>query len=198
MKFLTFSDLHEDFDQLKLLLKRAKEDDIDFVIVAGDFTNFERSLRAVLKRLNDLGKTVYVIPGNHEEDGDYETVIKDYPNCINIDRQAVELGEYVIMAYGGDGFSTTDTNFRQISRKWYGNYKNKKTILVTHGPPFGTLLDKLKSKHVGNKDYRKFIERIKPKLAISGHIHETMGEIDTVGDTKCINPCWEGMIIELS
>ena len=47
MKFLVFSDVHEDMKQINKLEKRAKEEDIEFIIVAGDFTTFNRSLRGV-------------------------------------------------------------------------------------------------------------------------------------------------------
>lgn len=197
MKFLVFSDVHEDNKQLAKLQKRAKEDDIDFVVVAGDFTNFNRSLKAVCKELNSWGKTVYVIPGNHEEGDDYVSVISQFENLVDFHKSYVEVGDYIFLGYGGDGFSKQDSEFRKIARNWYGKYKSKKVVLVTHGPAFNTKLDVLQVGHVGNIDYRKFIERIKPRLCISGHIHETMGAVDQIGNTKLINPCWDGMVIEL-
>lgn len=48
-------------------------------------------------------------------------------------------------------------------------------ILITHGPPFG-ILDKTKrGELVGCKDILPFIEKIKPKLHVFGHIHEEYG-----------------------
>ena len=116
---------------------------------------------------------------------------------VDLHKSAVERDNYVFLGFGGDGFSRQDPEFRKIARKWYGNFKNKKVVLITHGPAYKSKLDKLGKRHIGNIDYRKFIERIKPKLAISGHLHETIGEIDKIGNTKLINPCWDGMVIEL-
>ncbi len=197
MKFLVFSDVHEDKSQLAKLEKRAKQTDIDFVIVAGDFTTFNRSLTQLFKQFNSWDKPVYVIPGNHEEGEEYSITIQRYNNLVNLHKSQVEINDYVLLGYGGDGFSQQDPEFRKIARSWYGKYKNKKVVLITHGPAYKTKLDKLSMGHVGNIDYRKFIDRIKPKLAISGHIHETIGAIDNIGETKVINPCWDGMIIEL-
>ncbi|MBT4446244.1 hypothetical protein HOA92_03550 [archaeon] len=197
MKFLVFSDVHEDMKQINKLEKRAKEEDIEFIIVAGDFTTFNRSLRVVFKKFNSWGKPVYVIPGNHEEGEEYDNTIKEYSNLVDLHKSAVERDNYVFLGFGGDGFSRQDPEFRKIARKWYGNFKNKKVVLITHGPAYKSKLDKLGKRHIGNIDYRKFIERIKPKLAISGHLHETIGEIDKIGNTKLINPCWDGMVIEL-
>lgn len=199
MKFLAFSDIHENFDLLKKLIARSKKDDIDFVIVAGDFTEFERNMRSIFKYLQTIGKPVYVIPGNHEEGDAYKEMIKEYPGCINVDRSALELDEYVLLSYGGDGFSLEDPEFRNLSREWYGKYKEKKVILLLHGPPARTKLDYLEhlKRHVGNRDYRKFIERMQPKLVICGHLHETAGMIDEIGTSKIVSPQWEGMVIEM-
>ena len=90
-----------------------------------------------------------------------------------------------------------DPEFRKMAREWYGKYNGEKIILITHQSPVETTLDLLEDRHVGNIDYRKFVERIKPKLALSGHLHETAGEMDTIGKTKLVHPGWDGMIIEL-
>ncbi len=199
MKFLVFSDTHDDFDILKKLVKRSKEKDIECVLVAGDFTDFERNMRKVFKALQTIGKPVYVIPGNHEEGDIYKEVIKEYPNCINVDRSAIDLNSHVLLSYGGDGFAMEDPEFRAIAREWYGKYKDKKVVLMLHGPPFATKLDYLDhlKRHVGNKDYRKFIERMQPRLVICGHLHETAGLTDEIGTSKIVSPQWEGAVIEL-
>ena len=54
MKFLTFVDLHDDKKFLKELVDRAKKDDIDFIVCAGDFTQFGRGLSSVLKQFNKM------------------------------------------------------------------------------------------------------------------------------------------------
>ncbi len=198
MKFLSFTDLHEDKAQLRQLVNRVKQDDIDFVICCGDISNFGSGLTNVLEAFDKIGKNFYVIPGNHEENLEWAKIVAKYPNCVDLHLQAIEFEEYVLLGYGGGGFAQEDKEFRKVARRWYGKYKGKKTILVTHGPPFGTKLDLLENRHVGNIDYRKFIQRIKPKLAISGHLHETVGEIDEINETKLINPGWEGMMVELN
>ena len=148
--------------------------------------------------MNSLGKKVYVVPGNHEEGAEFDSVVAEFPQVINLDRQAKVVGDYVFLGYGGGGFTLQDAEFRKIAREWYGKYKGKKIMLVTHQPPFGTKLDWVGNRHVGNKDYTAFILRIKPKLALSGHLHETVGLVDAVGETKIANPGWEGMVIELN
>ncbi len=197
MKFLVFTDLHEDKNGLKALVERASQEDIDFVVCAGDISTFGRGLRTVLQAFNDLGKKFFVVPGNHEDGEGFDEIVKSFSSCVNIHMTAATINGYVFLGYGGGGFAMEDLRFRKIAREWYGKCKDKKTVLLTHQPPFGTKLDLLGERHVGNHDYRDFILRMKPRLAISGHLHETVGEIDLLGETKLINPGWDGMIIEL-
>jgi Icc-related predicted phosphoesterase len=56
------------------------------------------------------------------------------------------------------------------------------------------LIDNIGGEHAGNKTVRKVIERIKPILAISGHLHECAG-IDKIGKTVVINPGHNGRVI---
>jgi len=198
MKFLTFVDLHEDKKGLQELVKRASKPDIDFVICAGDISTFGRGIRIVFRQFNDLGKKMYVIPGNHEErEGLLDAAVQGFPNVVNFHQGMFTIDGYIFLGYGGGGFTMEDSSFRKIARQWYGEYNGEKIILVTHGPPFQTKLDLLHNQHVGNKDYRAFIERISPRVAISGHLHETAGAMDKIGATKLVNPGWEGMVIEL-
>lgn len=197
MKFLAFTDLHEDKEVLNELVKRAARDDIDFVVCCGDISTFGNGLQYNLKKLNSIGKKVYVVPGNHEEGEGFAEIVGQYSNLINLDRNSKVVGDYVFLGYGGGGFALQDATFRKIAREWYGKYNGRKIILITHQPPYGTKLDWLGSRHVGNKDFTNFMSRVKPKLALSGHLHETVGIVDAVGETKIANPGWEGMVIEL-
>src|SRR3989344_909357 len=198
MKFLAFVDLHENLKYLDQLVLRASQPDIDFIVCAGDLTVFGRNLRYFLKKFNDLGKWFYFIPGNHENDEMLNAVLRDYSNCINLNGKSLKKQNYIFLGDGASGFTLEDPVFRKISRDWYGSYQDNKTILITPGLPFGTKLDLLEKKQVGNMDIRRFIERIKPKIVICGHIHEAAGIVDNIGETKVINPGWEGMVIELN
>lgn len=198
MKFLAFTDIHEDKTALQNLMDRAKQPDIDFLVCCGDISTFKRGLQTVLKTFNSLGKKIYVVHGNHEEPEEgFAKIVSEYNHWINLHMKVAKVGEYYLLGYGGDGFSREDQRFRKVAREWYGRYKEHKTIFIHHMPPFGTKLDKLEQGHVGNRDYTKFIKRMKPRLAISGHLHETFNLIDNIDGTKIINPGFKGMVIEV-
>jgi len=198
MKFLVFTDLHENKKGLKELLKRASEKDIDFVVSCGDISTFGRGFEQVLSSFNALQKKFYVVPGNHEDNDDFfETMVSKYPFCVSLHKRAAKVGSYWFLGYGGGGFSLEDKHFRSIAREWYGELNGEKVVLVTHQPPYGFKVDWISDRHVGNKDYRAFIERIKPRLVLCGHLHETVGTIEKFGEMKVVNAGWEGMVIEL-
>src|SRR3989344_2287123 len=197
MKFLAFVDLHADKQQLKSLLDLANNNDVEFIICAGDVSQFGSGLRMVLEKFNAIKKPFYIIPGNHEDDEMMNTIVKDYPYLHNFHQKVFKIQDYVLLGHGEGGFSKEDPNFRKIARDWYGQYNGQKIIFVTHGTPYGTKVDKVGNNYVGNVDYRSFIERVKPKLVICGHIHETAGKEDMIGETKVVNPGWKGMVLEL-
>lgn len=60
-------------------------------------------------------------------------------------------------------------------------------VLITHGPPFQAC-DKSKwgNEDIGSKELRARIEKVKPKLVVTGHIHEAYG-VDYIGDTIVAN-----------
>lgn len=66
-------------------------------------------------------------------------------------------------------------------------------IIVSHQPPYGAgdkvngiFLHDGSDEHVGNKDLRAAIERVKPKIVFCGHIHEGFGEY-MIGETRVLN-----------
>lgn len=197
MKFLAFVDVHTDLAAVKALAARAQKEDIDFVLCAGDLSQFGKSLREALEIFARCKKDFYMVPGNHETAALLAEMEKAFPFFKSLHRKAMHIRQYVFLGYGEGGFGQEDAAFRKLAREWYGTYNGQNLVFVTHGPPFGTKIDFLNQRQVGNVDYRKFIERIKPKVVICGHLHETAGVVDDIGETRVVNPGWDGMVIEL-
>ncbi len=59
-------------------------------------------------------------------------------------------------------------------------------ILVTHGPPRGILDRTYNGEHVGCEWLLKAVQRVRPKLHVFGHIHESYGQ-ETIADITFIN-----------
>ncbi|MBU0530646.1 MAG: YfcE family phosphodiesterase, partial [Nanoarchaeota archaeon] len=60
-------------------------------------------------------------------------------------------------------------------------------ILLLHNPPKDTKLDLVGGKHVGSAAEKELVEKKKPLLVLSAHIHESPG-IDKIGDTTIFYP----------
>jgi Icc-related predicted phosphoesterase len=67
-------------------------------------------------------------------------------------------------------------------------------VLVLHSPPKG-YLDGPRS--LGSEAQLRGIERVKPRVAVCGHIHECGGEKARVGETQLFNLGPAGRLIEL-
>ena len=195
MKLLLFVDTHGDMNAMELI--RAKAGSADAVLCAGDITVWGNNVGEMVKFLDDLGKPVFIVHGNHETKEEMLQACKDMKNVKFVHEQVVSFKDLKIIGFGGGGFSSRSQRFESWSRELLKE-GHEKSILLTHAPPFKTRLDVVwDANHAGNKSFREFIEKARPLLAVSGHIHETWGETDKIGRTIVINPGPEGLIIEI-
>lgn len=56
-------------------------------------------------------------------------------------------------------------------------------VLVTHGPPHGTLDRTWGGQHVGCEELAAAVARVRPRLHVFGHIHESHGRHESGGTT---------------
>lgn len=68
LKFAVMGDIHSDWGNLRKGVQKAKEDQVEFIIIVGDLTTIgEKSeLLEAKKILDESGLKYYVIPGNHD------------------------------------------------------------------------------------------------------------------------------------
>ena len=199
MKILAFADIHGDISAIEHFKKEVKEKKIDVVVCAGDYTFFENYIEHLTEKLSEIPCPVLLVHGNHEFDEVVEVLCKKYNNVHFIHKKAKKMGNYVFIGYGGGGFATIDPEFVKTMKGLAKKInKTDKIVLVTHAPAYNTKLDFMPGYgHVGNKDYRKFIESNNVVLAISGHIHESFGAEDKIGKAKLISPGFKGRILTL-
>ncbi|MBW2981799.1 metallophosphoesterase [Candidatus Woesearchaeota archaeon] len=200
MKILAFVDSHGNTESLKKLIERAKKDDINVVICAGDISVFGDKLNKLVEMVSKIKKPFLVIHGNHESEEEIEKACKPFNNCINIHKAGFSGANFTVLGYGGGGFSKVDKNFEKISKVFKKIIKERaghKIILVTHAPPYNTNVDKIGKNPVGNKSIRNFISEVKPDLVICGHLHENANKKDKIGKTLIINPGYKGKVIEI-
>jgi putative phosphoesterase len=198
MKILAFVDTHGSKDALKRIASTAKKEKVDYLVCAGDVTIFSDSLKQILAKLDEIGKPILMLHGNHEDESELKAACEKTKNIKFMHKQVFETNGYVFMCYGGGGFSLKNKDFEQWSKQAMKTIsEGKKIILVTHGPPYGTKLDLILDQSAGCKSIRQFIKQVQPKLAISGHLHENAGMKDKIDNTKIINPGPWGVVLSV-
>lgn len=194
MKILAFTDIHGVKKFIDIIKEKAKN--VDLLVCAGDITLFEQNIEVVLDLLNDIGKKVLLIPGNHEDALFLETLCEKRKNLLNIHKRIIEINGINFIGHGTGGFSHKNIEFEIWVKQQ--DLRNKKLVFVHHAPPYKTILDRLSMEHYGNKSYKNFIIQHNPLLAISGHFHETFKLKEKLSNgTLVINPGPEGCILEI-
>ena len=183
MNILVLSDIHDDhrvIDRLRMLLAKKK---FNAVFLAGDLSN-AGSLEFV-NELTEPLENVYSVPGNMDKPPVVEFLEK---NGFSVHNKKRKLGKYEVAGFGGSNqigrmpFVHTE---KEIAESLGKQNIGKKTILLTHMPPFGCF-DMVEGENLGSPAIRKVIEERAPFLSVSGHIHEHEGE-QIVGDTIVVS-----------
>ena len=189
MKIFAFGDVHGNMEHKKNIEKSINKYNPDLLICVGDITIFESNIEKEVEFLGSLKKKVLLIPGNHEEDEILFVMSSLYKNIFYLHRNHFRVSDIIFIGYGKGGFSVKDSGFEKYAQDAQHLIKDDdKVVLVTHGPPYGTKLDLLAGEHVGNKSYRKFIDKHNVILGLSGHLHENSGIEDELGKKILANP----------
>ncbi len=167
MKIYCIADIHGSQYRLNIILKNINIHQPDLVVVCGDITQFGPGDVAT-NLLNQIPVETMAITGNI-----------DSPDVkIGIDNSKatkIELKKVVKKDISFVGLSGININeFKAIEEK---KMIDEKTILVTHVPPFNTKDKIFIGLRGGSKDLRELVDKFKPRLVLSGHIHEDPGYI---------------------
>jgi len=194
MKILAFVDLHTSKKALKILKKKALKADV--VVCAGDFSIFGNGQQQMIKAFDSWGKPVLLVHGNHEDIKTTRQLCAKTKHVSFIHAKKISFNGVTFIGWGGGGFSRIDPGLEKFMKRLKIDKKDK-IVFVTHAPPFKTAIDNIYGESAGNKTIRKFIERVKPIVAIAGHLHENMGKIDKIKKSLVINPGSDGRILEI-
>ncbi len=197
-KILAIGDIHGDTGLVKKLAEKAKKEDVDVVILAGDLTFVEQSVKNLIGPFIKAKTQVLLIPGNHESNATMNFLAGMYPNTKNIHGYSIKRGNLGIFgAGGGDIINITPEKeiFRALKQGHEKIKDSKKKIMVTHMHPKGSKAEF--SGFKGSKTVRKAIKEFKPDILISAHIHEAAGIEEKIEGTKVINVSRKAKIFEI-
>jgi Icc-related predicted phosphoesterase len=199
-KILAIGDLHGDENLVKKLAKRAKDENVDLVIIAGDLTFFEQSTKNIIGPFIKENKEVLLIPGNHETMPTIRNLTEIYPRTKHIHGYSVVKNDIGIFGAGYDSkvgpFWLEDEEIFKLLKKGHGKINNmKKKIMVTHTNPAYSISEFSGIK--GSKAVAKAIKEFKPDILISGHVHEAGGLQEKIGKTKVLHVGRKPTIFEI-
>ena len=126
MKILAFTDIHDSFSALKKIEQKIKMKKPDILVCTGDISIFERGLVKIMRKMNQLGKKIVIINGNHEDEDSFAKHSKHFKNLIFIHKNHYVEGNVLFLGFGGGGFSLVDKGFEKFSPKF--------TKLITENP----------------------------------------------------------------
>jgi Icc-related predicted phosphoesterase len=161
------------------------------------------------ERMDGSGVPIYLIPGN-DDPYDIDEILGESGYCENVDHRIVDIAGNLQVIGSGQSNHTPWRTPREVSDDQFNEELTrlaeeardpKRTILLTHCPPYASGLDvaplldenmrpivsagDLLRGPVGSTGVRQAIEDLRPLLGL--HIHESGGEA-RVGETLCLNP----------
>lgn len=200
MKLVVMGDNHNDIENMLFYIERLSSIDFDVIVYAGDFSDVnvpkgftqEDIVKIIIKELKTLKKPIAAVPGNNDTRNTIGVLEREGISVHGIGKVINNVGFY---GFGGaktpfkTSYEPNDQEIENGIRKALDNIKNTEIkVQVTHCPPVNTKLDFIVTGlHVGSHIIRKFIEEIKPVVAVSAHIHESRG-VDYINKTLLINP----------
>lgn len=203
LKLLAFSDLHGDKALLEQLATQAQKENVDVVIIGGDFSprdSLDTAPPYLISSFTKNGKKVFVIHGNHETESTIKFLEELY-GLKTIHGDYATFGDIGIFGAGGANvgpFPSTEEQLFDALKQGFEKVKNaRKKVMVTHVHPAGSTIEKFTNMFPGSIAVRKAIDEFKPDIVICGHVHEAQGIEETIGKTKVVNVAKIGKIIDV-
>jgi uncharacterized protein len=193
---LAFSDIHRDLDQARRIADMAR--DADVVVGAGDFGSFHFGVAKLIDMLVVIETPTVLVPGNNETEGALRDAVGGWRAATLLHGSGVEIDGVSFWGLGG-GIPTTpfpwswDLSEEEAERA-LESCPESLDVMVLHSPPKG-YLDGPRS--IGSEALLHAIERVQPRVAVCGHIHECAGEEASVGATRLYNLGPSGRWIEV-
>ena len=196
MRLLAFSDIHRDLEQARRIADRAPEADV--VVAAGDFGSIHRGVAELIDMLVVVETPTVVIPGNNETEDDLRDACAGWKAATVLHGEGTEIDGVSFWGLGA-GIPTTPWPWsfdltEEEAERALASCPEGVDVMVLHSPPHGYLDG---DRSLGSKAILEAIERVRPRVAVCGHIHECAGQEASIGSTRLFNLGPDGRVIEL-
>ena len=176
MKILATADIHGSQYRLNLLLKNIERYSPDIVVICGDITQYGPGELAK-SFLDQIPVETLAVTGNIDS--------ADVGKAIDESKATkIELKKVIKKGISFVGINSVNPDeFKIFNEK---KLLDENSVLVTHVPPYKTQDKIFMGTHGGSKELREIVDKYKPRLVLSGHIHEDPGFLK-IGNTIVVN-----------
>lgn len=193
MKIIALTDIHGRPQAIHDIAHDLESADV--VLLPGDITMFGRRAEGlqVLEAVREYNPRILAVMGNCDYP-EVEELLVESGICLH--RRHCKIDGVTFVGLGGSlpcpmptlNEWTESEIADHLEASHQGVGPSEPFVLVSHQPPLDTVVDRAGiGKHVGSAAVRHFIERHRPIVCFSGHIHEAQG-IDRLSGTLLINP----------
>jgi len=199
MKILVTGDLHNDFSLVDKIVKKVREEKVDYLFILGDISEFgELKIDLIKKILRYVDpKKVFIVPGNHDSI-DILYLLKEKFGVRIFHKDYIMYSDFALVGLGGGDillFVISENEIEEFLMEISKKVKDKKIILFSHLPP---KYSRTSLNISGSKSMYNFIKYVSPEFVIHAHIHETGGLEEILYRTKVLNVARTAFLLELS
>jgi len=194
MRILAFSDLHHSVRHAAALVGASAE--ADLVIGAGDFCNMRKGLDQAMGLLAGITAPMIIVPGNAESADELRAAAPDRATVLHGEGCDFNGLRLFGLGYGVPvtPFGAWSCDLAETAAEEMLDHCPHADILILHSPPRGVADITSQGQSVGSTAIRAAIERLQPRYAFCGHIHDSWGKSGRIGATRVVNlgptPTW--------
>jgi len=199
MRILVTGDLHNDLALIDKIIKKIKEEKVDYLFILGDISDFGELRIELIKKIVGYidPKKVFIVPGNHDSI-DLLYLLKDKFGIKVFHKDYFIYSDFALIGLGGGDillFVISESEIEEFLKNISRKTKYKRIVLFTHLPPKYTRTSLDIS---GSKAMYNFIKYVSPEFVIHAHIHETGGLEEILYKTRVLNVARTAFLLELS
>jgi Icc-related predicted phosphoesterase len=180
MKILVYSDIHSSEKAVDLLRSDTDRYSPDLLLLLGDITHFGPASFAE-EFISSITVRTLAIPGNCDTP-DVLKLLEE--KGISLHGKIENIGGLGFVGFGGSNITPFDT-ITEFSEDDIFDALDavmvKGAVLVTHVPPRGHVDGTSGGLHVGSTAVARIVEKYRPRLSLSGHVHEARGMVEDGG-----------------
>jgi Icc-related predicted phosphoesterase len=180
------SDLHGSDETLSLLRKAERAISPDLVVASGDLTTYG-SADYLRRFLANFSADILAVPGNCDTD---EMLLMLEDAGVSVHGRRVKKAGLDIFGFGGGLPSSASMPFEVDEEDIVTSLRSVASrggVMVTHTPPKGMNDSDRSGRHLGSEGIMQVVTEFRPRLVLSGHVHEARGSC-VKGGTMFVNP----------